>query len=507
VRNHYLAVARTYLRPMFLLWSVAFACSLCEIATSLRLDLRLREISPDGWSIGLMAWSINAMVLAWLGVLISAHLKELLGSPNSRLTPNLIGRHFAMVGLITVVFAIGIPLAIAFGFGFSDSRLTVVALLLVAFAIGAFLGHWSPNFAAIVAPMAVILLCNLNPSLLQQTGATLIAIVLSFGALLVVAFRLGRFSEEMPEYRRRMQMPFARPDTRFVSPNAAVGGWDWLRLVPIRRDFRALSRRGGLANESLIERALHWHAVWRIVWPAVGAGAWIGCLLAGMALLRGYSAPELLGSPCIPYLAVFPALRVLGPKQNRPLLAGEFLRPLSRKEHVRAVGLALAAMVVLCWLLMLTTAFSVLLLFSSDVPSMPNLLQSLGFSMCCLCVAFGLAVWPYRTSAVFYVYSAFFGVMASFELTPLRWNKIAGVELGWVSVGLFVIGIFVTCRSYLRWLNHDAFFSTDSWISNPDSWISKLPRDRRIESQLQQLVVVASIEDRNRKSPKTDVRV
>jgi hypothetical protein len=483
---------------MFLVWLVGFALSLTFIQTSIKLDADLRELSADASLMGLMGWSVSAMALAWLGVIVNVHLKEMLGSPNSRVTPNLIGPHLT-VATIIAAFAIGIPSALAFGFGFRGSHLTAVTLLLAAFSIAAFLAHWFSYVAAVVGPLIVLLLCDPDPSWSPSLSATLTAIVVSSAALLALAFRFRRFNEEMVEYRKRMQVSSPWSDRRWGSYNGALGSWNWVLFVQTRQDFRALRRSKAFAMKNTIQRALHWHAAWHTVWPAIGVGVFLGCLVAEVALISGFSIPELLGSPNIPYLAIFPALRLLGPQQNRPYLAAEFLRPESRKEHVNAVGLTLASMVLLCWLLMLSAAFVVLLLVGRNFPSLQNLMQSVGFSMCCLVMAFGLAVWPYRTSVVFFVYTAMFGVMGSFALTPLRQDRISGFELGLVSAGLLVIGVFVTRWSYLRWLNHDVDFC-DSL-----SWISKLPRDRRIESELHELVVVAAIEDRNRKSSRTNL--
>jgi hypothetical protein len=189
---------------MFLLWLVGFAISLTFIRTSIKLDSELRELSAEV-SLGMTGWFVSATALAWLGVIMNVHLKEMLGSPNSRVTPNLIGPHFT-VALIVAAFAIGIPSTLALGFGFRGSHLTVVALSLAAFSIAAFLVHWLPYVAAVVAPLSVILFCDPDPTWTPPMTGTRITIVVSCATLLAVAFRLRRFNEEMFEYGRRMQM-------------------------------------------------------------------------------------------------------------------------------------------------------------------------------------------------------------------------------------------------------------------------------------------------------------
>jgi hypothetical protein len=187
------------------------------------------------------------------------------------------------------------------------------------------------------------------------------------------------------------------------------------------------------------------------MWMALGLGLFIGGILGAMAVLKGFAISEFIGSPNVAYLAIFPVVMLMGP--SRRYLIEELVRPPSRREHVRAVGLALAAVVVVGWLLIQMVGVLAILIWGRSGISVAGIWEAAAFSLCCLPVLFGAAVWPCRTSFVFMTYSAFFGVMASFLLTPLR---LSGSELVCAAAPILFVGLLLTRTSYLRWVNHDA---------------------------------------------------
>ncbi len=353
-----------------------------------------------------------------------------------------------MAGVLAGIFTVAVPLAVCVGLGWSGSCLTVVAFALALFTLSAFFIHWLPQgFPALAVGLALFGLVAINEkghgsSWSPPTSILLLLLAVSIAGLASVALRLARFNEEMVEYHRRMKMTGVRE----------AGLW---RFLPVR-DLRCWRTSGLPLSDGLVRRAAHWHAARRTIWTAVGIGPLLGCLIAALALFRGFSVGELIGSPNIPYLAVFPVMTALIP-QGRRYLAVEVLRPQSRTQYVRGVGLALAIMLLVCWLLLLLTIFAVFLLWGTPIhfPPIGSLWQSVSFSMCCLPLAFGIAVWPARTSAPFFAYSAMFGVMASFALIPLRLNGISAIEWGLACLGLLGVGLLMTRQSYVRWLSVD----------------------------------------------------
>ena len=269
------------------------------------------------------------------------------------------------------------------------SSATVVALSLALFTSAAFLVHWFPYALPPVFAIACFffgLASNGSRSWWSMSPTTSWAlIIVSLGGLAFVGLRLARFHEGMFEYYRRWK---AEPrDSR---------GFPW--FFPLA-EVRIGRRTGSPAVDTLLGRALRWHAAWQTMWVAVGLGLFMGGMLGAMALLKGFTIPELIGSPNVAYLAIFPVIIVMGPTR-RYLIEG-LVRPPSRREHVRAVGLALAAVVVVGWLLIQMVGVLAILIWRRNGTSVAGSWEAAAFSLCCLPVLFGAAVWPCRTSFVF----------------------------------------------------------------------------------------------------------
>lgn len=491
MRNPYRAAARAYRRPMFFLLGVPLALSVSSLilaGTGLRLEREM--LDPPGFPrevrakiqalqppelveqaaqtrrvllVTCLGPSCGALFIGF-GIAMSVHLKEMLGDPTSRLIPGLAQAHLTLAGVAVVTGAVASPLAASLALGVAGSALTFVAYPLAIFALSACVAHWRPlALPAIWIAIAVLgfgasfsgkIDALMEPSAAQAAAMLAASIV----CVIVVGARLAGFNEEMPEYHRRV--PLRVGDMFGASRGAANAAFWWF---PPTRDMLSWRRQRSSLEENVFQRAWHWHAAARPTSWIVLMGPFQGGVIAMTAVLYRFSIPELIGSPSISYLAVFPVMMLLGP--NRRYLANESLRPHSRKEFVNAVGLSLAAMATVLWLLILAAACVVMVIVKREFPPAPDLLRSIAFSMCCLPILFGIAAWPYRTLLIFYGYMGMFGVMSSFLLIPVRLQGFSPVMLGLICLGLAAIGVLMVCGSYVRWLNDDLGASpTASWI-------------------------------------------
>ena len=172
-----------------------------------------------------------------------------------------------------------------------------------------------------------------------------------------------------------------------------------------------------------------------------------------MAVLKGFAISEFIGSPNVAYLAIFPVVTVIGP--SRRYLIEELVRPPSRREHVRAVGLALAAVVVVGWLLIQMVGVLAIVIWGRRESSVAGIWEAAAFSLCCLPVLLVPRSWPYRI------------VVRLYDLTRRRLRSHGIVppdtaEAVWIrswsvpALAILFVGLLLTRASYLRWLNHDA---------------------------------------------------
>jgi hypothetical protein len=404
----------------------------------------------------------SCILFVWLGIVTSVHLKEMLGTPTSRLIPGLARTHLALAGVFVVVLTFAYPLAASLALGLVDSWFVFVACALSIFALSMCLAHLGPlALSAIWVVVALFAFAMiLKDDVVRVPSATQAAAMVAASTVgaMIVGARLAGFNEEMPEYRRRF--PTRVGDLFGTSPGPAgsvnplylwYAPYLWFSPAKDRHFSRS---RGANLPESIIERARHWHAANRSARSLVLLAPFIGGLMGAMAHLNGWSLQQLVGSPNMSYFAVFPVIMLLGP-QYRRFLALDSLRPYSRREFANAVGLALVTMVAASWLLMLTTACIVTLCFHPEFPSAVGLVRSILFSSSCVPILFGVAAWPHRTMLVFYAYSGLFGVMASFTLIPLRLDEFPIPRLELISLGMLAIGLLITRASYVRWLNED----------------------------------------------------
>jgi hypothetical protein len=444
MRNRYLAVASTYRRPMFLLLIVPIA---------------LRTFVPFK-AIGMYEMGTQmALLFFCLGAAMSVHLKETLGSPTSRVAPNLVGPHLTVAGVVAAVFTIGVPLALSFGPGFHGSQLAVVAFALAAFSFSAFVVHWMPAALRVLIVVPLFLFAFDKPDALALPLAAKTSVALA--ASLTIGLRYRRFNEEMFEYDRRY------PPTGFgrrASPSANKGGWtraDLIaRLLPLPRDLRSIAKPYPVAQEMLWQRSSHWDAGWRCCWGATLPAVCIGAIL----LLDCIVFPDLFQflygdftSPIpVPMISLFALFAVMGRWwTNRGPLINEFLRPYSRRQQIQTVGFVLAAATAIAFASMSAALLSVVWIASSNAEAVRSVGRELVLAAGALPFYFGLAAWPFRKATgsmpTFLVLIVMLpSIFVRFSLTSLPDRAYFQLVCA-----LLVLGCGMTWLTYRRWLDSD----------------------------------------------------
>jgi hypothetical protein len=478
VRNRYRAALRTYRRPAFLGVLIAAGGWLVMLGLMIFLSRLLHQVpdapesvqnqirearAPQVREVQLTVVSgfigfYSFILLSFVGTGLSIHLKAMLGAPTSPLVPGLRQTHLTLAGLM-IAGVIGVlALTICCGPGLGVSPLAVVAYLLAMLAIPAFLAHWRPEtLVVMVIVMPGLLMTRHGRDFIwpPSTQVTIVVLAVAIGCLVSVGMRLGRFNEEMPEYRLRIQTGVAPGATRVL----------WLAPLGDMRYWRGVGTR---TPANLLWRARHWHAAWGTLWVAPVTGLCFGATTGFVAMFPWHlSVRELIGSPSLPYLAVVPVVGVLA--QNRPFLMQELLRPQSRSEHVRAVGATLALATFLCWATTLVGALLICWILKREGPSIEEVWRPAIFSLSCVLTLFGLVTWPYRSAFVYMCYFAMCGVMGSFALVPM---PLSGQGFAIASSVLALAGVFLTRRSYRRWVNEEVDWNSDVW-SLLRSWRSR----------------------------------
>ena len=188
------------------------------------------------------------------------------------------------------------------------SAATVVAWSLTLFTASALIVHWFPYALPPVVAIGCLFIGlasrGRGSSWSLSPATTWALIIFSLAGLTHIGLRLAHFHEGMFEYHRRWK---AEPhDSR---------GFPW--FFPTA-EVRIGRRDGSPVADTLLGRALRWHAAWQTMWVAVGLGLVIGGnARSNGSPLKGFTIPELSCSPNVAYLAIFPVITVIGP--SRPI--------------------------------------------------------------------------------------------------------------------------------------------------------------------------------------------
>jgi hypothetical protein len=141
---------------------------------------------------------------------------------------------------------------------------------------------------------------------------------------------------------------------------------------------------------------------------------------------------------------------------NRGALAGEFLRPYARLQHVRAVGFVLAGATLASFALVIAALIAATWLSGFDTPAAERLSRELVFGGSIVPLFFAVTVWPFPTASWRlgnYVYQ-----MVAMIPSVAIWMMVdtaSNATFYCVMCLLAFLGCLMTWRAYRRWLDGD----------------------------------------------------
>jgi hypothetical protein len=460
LRNPYRAAMSTYLRWPLILLAILTAIS-ALIAVLLLAIERPRVITfAAAFPFGL--W------LACLGIVLTEHLKEMLGSPRSHVTPGLREAHLFIAGGIAAVVGFVVPCLMAgLTVGLVECGLAVVSVAFAALTVPAMLSQYARlgmfvGLFLLLFPLPRLLIDQwplpVNvPVSLPSSIALLVAAVIS---VFVLANHLLQLREVgLRSSTHGLLRPLWGPGSAtFDSRDEEQRQWSRLR-VPLPRNLRGLGGKSPGVGEGLLRRALHWHAASQVGWNMLLQGIWFGVTVSIFTVpptvhsLGNLTSVLYLAAPLV---GVVPAFAWALQPGVRARLASEFLRPFSRTQHVQAVGLVLVVFLTAEALeIMLLPLTGLWLVGGKEIWScQPVWPLVAGLSAIPLFLGVGLA--NLRESEVFWA------ILASWIAYPLFLWLVAACEgkgAGWPIFGLCslmtAIGLTIMRGAYRSWLNRD----------------------------------------------------
>jgi hypothetical protein len=449
MRSSYPAALQSYVRPLSLItlfgllqWAL-FALSVAGPF----VDSTEREI--------LGAVLCYPVALCVLAAFLATHLREMLGNPTFWLTPQLHQAHLRIAAIITVVATMMVPGLLCLLAGQPQAILPMAAFAFAVFVGAATLVHHLPMLIPIVAvaPGCLIPFAGRSREATWEiltVPSSLLLITASVAGLFLLGKRLARFSEELPEFHRRF--PYSNPG----GAKTNVGGW--VRVTPMSRNLRKFNTRGGAANETILERAMHFNVAWRPLWGATIVGVMLGGmdLLYFTFLVRG-SANQDQGYfvySRMAFLAAIPAMIISLPG-SRQFVAARMLWPYSRTQFVQGFALLLAMSCGLCWVLMNLVPFVGLKLLYGINALNATSVRVLIFSACSLPFFLGLFSWPWRTGRIAAGMVAG-GISGVVGLSIPQWGgTLMGLPFVIVALLILAAGITLDRVTYRRWLMDD----------------------------------------------------
>ena len=478
----YLRIARFYLRgTTAAVWCFMFLCLLFHAAAG-------EELARNQGAIlgGMLSRkSIMAMFVYFNACVLGVVLRDSIAHPWASLLPHYRKKHLLVTALIALLF-LGIPMFSMEFVGASDVAPTSVAVIfLTCLAAGLWTLH-HPLLGFLAFPfLAFAMAPSSDPRLARflagtNTSATAPLVVISLVALGAFAWRLLALNEDRVEYavarvwgdflRGRGQILRGQATTIDVSL-AALPADERAALQnfgPLKNPFTNLKQIDNLSGYS--ERSL-WQRLqlWRLGTAPTRAWASVG----GLMLFTLVFIPPMV---LIPPWAELPArnavvifsVQVMTNPFNiwlwwfkrRQRLGYESLRPRTRKEFVRELGLALLWDVTLCWL------GGVLFMGIATAIWAPELLQfknmilfvfCTGWGQLCVYAMMGISLLKRGMGMVASVSYAFcpFLAMATW-INFIAMNGSIGVEVNIaIASVLAAAGLATIPLAYRRWCRAD----------------------------------------------------
>ena len=195
MRNRYRAALRTSWR-----WNLASQAFVLALLTCVVGPAVVRGEVP---------WAAELIFLFICGIRMAEHLKEMLGSERSGVTPGLHRTHLVIAGALTATFGLVLPGAVAWMAGRGDDRaLAFVAVTFAAIVIPTCLSKFkflNVLIWILFASACFLVVANpfeLNLHLTKTGSAVLFAV--SLGCVIDLAIRFARMRGETPGDSKRV---------------------------------------------------------------------------------------------------------------------------------------------------------------------------------------------------------------------------------------------------------------------------------------------------------------
>jgi hypothetical protein len=485
----YLRIARAYLcGTAAAVWCFLFVClltisifegELVPRAVQAGFEVARNQGGIMGMGGVLSRKSYLAMFAYLNACLLGVLLRDNIAHPWASVLPRYRQKHL-LVTMLIAVFFLGIPMFAMEFVGTSDIAPTSVAVIfLTCLAAGLWTFH-HPIMGFLAFPFLAFVMTSSssNPHLARflagTTPAASVALVfISLVALWAFAWRLLVLNEEMLEYqvarvggdlfrgRGQILRGQAKTIAEYLGAlpaerRAVLQNFDWEKK-PFT-NLKQVDELSGYTERSLWQRL----QLWRLGTAPTRVSTSVGRLMViTLIMMPVLLYPQLL--PARTTVVIFSVQVMTNPFNillywfmRRHRLGYESLRPRTRPEFVRELGLALVWDIIQCWL------GGVLFMGISAAIWAPELLQvkNIILFICCtgvgqLC-AYAMAIWPLKQGMVASVSCALcaFMVIAQWMISTMDGSIVAEANVAIASV-LAAASVATIALAYRRWCRAD----------------------------------------------------
>ncbi|WP_020469838.1 hypothetical protein [Zavarzinella formosa] len=477
--DDYLRIARAYLRgTAAAVWGFMFLCLLTfDIAEAVSAFDGEPVRSQGSFLAGVLSRkSYLAMFAYFNACVLGVLLRDNIARPWASVLPHYRQKHLVVAALIALLF-LAIPMFAMEFVGTSDIAPTSVAVIfLTCLAAGLWTFH-HPVMGILTLPFLIFVMTLSSPdSGLARFLAGAIPIVsaaliiMSLAALGAFVWRLLALNEEMLEYKAaRVWGNFFRGGSQSFQGRiddylAALPGdkratfqnFDWQKN-PFA-NLRQIDNLSGHGERNLWQRL----QLWRLGTAPTHAFASVGWLvLITFIMMSALLYPQLL--PARNMVVIFSVQVMMNPFSiwlfwfmRRRRLGYESLRPRTRSEFIRELGLAFLRDIIQCWL------GGVLLMGISAAIWAPELLEVKNLILFVFCTGAGqlcvyaMGIWSLKQGIVSSVSWAFgaFMVMAQWMIWVMDGSIGLEANVATASV-LMAASVAAIAMAYRRWLRAD----------------------------------------------------
>jgi hypothetical protein len=470
--GNYLRIARVYTRgPAAAVWLFMFVCLLAESADDGALARHQGAILGGVLS----RKSYMAMFAYFNACVLGVVLRDSIAHPWASVLPHYRKKHLLATTLIALFF-LGIPMFSVMFVGTSDiAPLSVAVIFLTCLAAGLWTLHHPlmgvlafPFLAFVMAPPSsspdlATFLAGTNPS----ASAALVCI--SLVALGAFAWRLLALNEGMFEYviarawgdfLRGRGQTFQKTINDYLAAlraerRAALQNFDWQKKPST--NLKQIDNLSGYSERSLWQRL----RLWRLGTAPTRASVSVGGL---MLITPIFILPFLwTESPARNTVVIFSVQVMTNPFnilpfwfKRRQRVGYESLRPRTRQEFVRELGLALLWDITLCWL------GGVLFMGLAAAIRAPELLQVKNMILFIFCTgvgqlcAYAMGIWPLKQGMVASVSCALGAFMAIAQWMMWTMDGVISVEVNIaIASVLAAASVAAIGLAYRRWCRAD----------------------------------------------------